>query len=140
MSDRIEEGLRRPDWRPGAPLTLLNGEVFHFRPPTIRIWRGPDESGAWRQFVGTDFGEEFDDAINECESLTQQRQDIFEYIFYFADAMLTRNYREEIRNHYKHILYFTSEEHVKKVWWAIFDLARGIDPKERISGGSPTPS
>jgi hypothetical protein len=135
MTDRIEESLRRPEWRPGAPITLLNGEVFQFRMPIIRVWRGPDESGTWRQFSGTDFGEEYDNTLNECESLAFERKDIFEHIFYFADRMLVMNYKDEIRNHYKHILYFTPEEPVKKVWWSIYDLARGVDPKGRISTG-----
>jgi hypothetical protein len=135
MSTKLEESLRRPDWQPGAPLVLLNGETFHFRPPVVRLWRkyGPDGSFAYDN--RTDLGLEYDVKLRDAETLHAEKKNIFGHIYDFADTMLTRNYREEIRDHYEEILYYSHDEKVKNLWWKIYDLGRGMDPKGVISIG-----
>lgn len=131
----VEESLRSPEWRPGSTLVLANGETFHFRTPTLRLWREPGPDGVWRRGVSTNFGPEFDAILNDCEELAYINKDIFEHIYYFADRMLVPNYRPEIRFHYRDILYFSDETAVKNMWWAIYDMARGLVPKGHTSTG-----
>jgi hypothetical protein len=140
MTSKIEESMRRPDWQPGIPLTLLNGEEFHFRPPVVRIWRQYEPGGSFLYENRTDLGTEYDVRLNDAESLQVQGKNIFDHIYHFADSMLMRNYREELRQHYGEILYFTNEQPVVDMWWKIYDLARGMVPKGDTSIGSRTPS
>lgn len=131
----IEQSLRRPDWQPGAPLPLLNGETFHFRPPIVRMWRQYEPGGTYVYRTRTDLGQEYDQRLNESERLFVENKNIYDSIYHFADAMLIRNYTEEIRGHYDEILYFSTADSVKALWGKIYDLARGIDPKEVCSIG-----
>lgn len=134
MSIQIEESLRRPDWQPGAQLVLLNGEPFHFRPPVIRLWRRYDKDS----FIydnRSDLGPEYDARLKDAERLMAEGKNVFEHMYEMADVMLVRNYREEIRDHYDEILYYTHEKNVVDLWWKIYDLGRGMDPKGVTSIG-----
>jgi hypothetical protein len=136
MTLKIEETMRRPDWQPGIPLTLLNGEEFHFRPPVVRIWRQYEPGGEFIYQNRTDMGPIYDAKLNDAESQQVQGKNIFDHIYTFADTMLMRNYQQQLRQYYDEILYFTNEKAVVDIWWRIYDLARGMVPKGDTSIGS----
>lgn len=135
----IEESLRAETFAPGIPLELLNGETFQFERPVFRgIYPAFGEGGKIEQRPSIHFGADWENCINSVEDTAKTKEgNIWPYVAWLADRMLThRNYRPEIRDHYRDILYFSvSDERTKSIWYEIYNIALGIDPKGRSSAG-----
>lgn len=137
MSEEIEQSLRSDAWAPGVAMVLSNGEAFQFeRPEFVGFYPVFDQKGNISRKLTIHFGREFEDCLDSADEAARQSGDIWPYVAWMADKMLTnRNYKPDIRHHYREILSFSREDKSMKLWFAIYDIARGIDPKERTSNG-----
>jgi hypothetical protein len=137
MSDSLEVSLRAATWKAGFPVRLCNGEVFHFEPPSILgFYPTFDGTGNVGRKLTIHLGREFEECLESAEEAARQGGDVWPYVAWMADRMLTHaNYRPEIRDHYREILYFDPKGENKKIWFDVYDIARGVDPKGRTSDG-----
>lgn len=125
-----------------VPIVLGNGEPFHFRPP--RIVQYPMFDGGQVILTATvNYGREFVERHEQAliDEVERNSDKMLEHMFYFADMMLMRNYREEVRGYYSLLLGINpNEKDTIRRLMQIWDLARGYDPKGLASDGTPIPS
>jgi hypothetical protein len=138
----IEQSLRSEDFRPGVPIRLFDGAEWHFVGPKMLMFpQWTDGDLVFRN--GTDYGPEWDRKFLDTAAAFEAGDfaGAFGRILWFADAMLVRNYRPEVRDHYDRILRFdiNDKKHIS-VFLTIWTAAGPPDPKDAFSGGSPTPS
>lgn len=138
---KIERSLRLPKFHEDVPIVLGNGEAFHFRPPRFVHYPRFDDDGNAVTCLGLNYGPEWEEQFGKSVEADLAKQDIFPYICWFADRMLRRNYKEEIRRYYSVLIFHTKDEpdSLRRLM-QIYDLARGVDPKEITSDGSGQPS
>lgn len=133
---KIEESLRLDTFHRDCPIVLGNGEPFHFRPPRFVSFPVVSEDGRIETGMDLNYGEEWTERYYRALEDEAAGKDMLENIFWFADTMLMRNYRPEIRRHYRILLYFNSKEpDSARKFMQIWDLARGYDPKGLSSDG-----
>lgn len=140
MALMIERSMRLPWFAADVPIVLGNGEAFHFRPPRFVRWPEFGADGTMDHRTGFSYGPDWVDRWELCSAAVDSGdggRDITEDVMWFADQMLMRNYKEELRRHYKSILSFTIREpdcvlRYRLIW----DLVLGNDPKGLTSDGS----
>lgn len=138
---KIEKSLRLDTFYEDVPIVLGNGEAFHFHPARFVYYPTVDEEGQVQIALRLNYGPEWEKKFEAVSGADAEQKDIFASICWFADRMLTSNYREEIRKYYDSLLYVNKHDSASiKRMWSIWDLARGWDPKEPISDGSRQPS
>jgi hypothetical protein len=139
---KIEKSLRLPTFNEDVPITLGNGEEFHFRPP--RIVQYPRfEGGRIVLCLEVNYGQAFVDRHEAAlaDDAARDNNAMLEHMFWFADMMLLRNYSEQIRHYYSLLLGVNAyEPDAVRRLMQIWDLARGYDPKGLSSDGSQTRS
>jgi hypothetical protein len=73
--DRLDEpSHRRPTFTPGVPITLSDGQSWHFAPPVLEFLPVFGDDGSIKAGVCTDIGPEFDAAVEAYESAVQATQ------------------------------------------------------------------
>jgi hypothetical protein len=137
---KIEKSLRLPGFQEDTPIVLGNGETFHIRPPRFVYYPKWGAGNEIETCVALNYGQEWEDRISDTFAEEYKDEELFERISWFADRMLTRNYREEIRAYYRYLLYVhPNEPDSKKRMYMLWDIARGFDPKGLSSDMSKRP-
>ena len=131
-----EQKLRRPDWKPGVPVKLGDGQVWELRKPRVR-WvpvRQPDGAMKTRA-TAHELGPECDQLVGVIFGDLESER------FTFADArfellcrLLTVNYHLTDKD-LQELLYLNEEEDAanKEMWINLGAVAAGRSPK-------PTPA
>jgi hypothetical protein len=137
---KIEESLRLPTFQCDVPIVLGNGEAFHFRPPRFVTYPEFDQDGKIIKCTGLNYGPDWEAHFEAATQKEERKEDIYEDVVWFADTMLRRNYKEEIRKYYKSLIYInnTERDSIRRMF-QIWDVARGFDPKGLSSDGSAQP-
>jgi hypothetical protein len=134
---KIEKSLRLPSFQEDVPIVLGNGETFHIRPPRFVHYPEFGPGGAIGIGIGLNYGPEWADRISLAWHEDVKDDELFERIAWFADRMLIRNYKEEIRHYYPMILgLHPAEPDSRRRLMMLWDIARGYDPKGITSDGS----
>lgn len=133
----IEKSLRLSHFQADQPIVLGNGETFQFRLPRRVIYPEISPDGQIQMARGWNVGDDWDDRIHEAELILKEDKIPVGLVVQFADRMLLRNYREEIRVYYRSLLAFHPDEPDSITrYLEILRLAGGIDPKGPMPDGS----
>ena len=138
---KIEKSLRLPNFQADTPVVLGNGETWHIRPPRFGFYPKFGGDGLIQTEIGLNYGPDWEQRLSETFEKELKDDELFESIAWFADQMLIRNYKEEIRSYYRFLLFVSKDEpDSQKRMYMLWDIARGYDPKGITSDGSGRPS
>jgi hypothetical protein len=134
--ESIETYLRRPDWTPGYPVRLCNGEQFHLEIPRFRS-HAEYADGKFSRVTLTQFGDEWEDHFAAVQAVFEGTgTDYLTHLTWLLDRMLESRYIDERREYYRDIFYWDNEvgdNH--EVFFDVWNLVRGVAPKKPIPDG-----
>jgi hypothetical protein len=138
MSFKIEKSLRLDTFQADCPIILGNGEAFHFRPPRFLCYPTVNQDGRILMAMGgLNYGPEWVEHTEVALEDEDNDKLTFDKICWFADRMLIRNYKEEVRKYYNILLPLHAREpETTRKFYQIWDMVRGFDPKGLTSDGS----
>jgi hypothetical protein len=126
-----EKMLRRPDWKPGVPVVLGDGQTWELRKPRVRWY--PERADAKIKVLASgshEFGPESDELLGvyfgDVESMTW---DFPTARFELAIRLLEANY-SVTNEHFRELLYFERDDPGnEEMWKSIGAIFAGSVPK-----------
>lgn len=127
-----EAAARRPDFEPGVPVTLADGQPWHFRRPTVEMYPAIGEGGSVS--VGYSFGPAYDAMMDDLEAAAPGVDQVAA-LMKLAVHLLRPNY-DLTPADYRALLPFRGgDEANAAMWQSIAATALGTGGKKPSGGG-----
>jgi hypothetical protein len=125
-----EPELRLPNWEPGVPFTLADGQVWQLRRPKVAVKVVFRDDGTTRNIATTSLGPEFHNAM----VIFKSDDDPLLGALLLGIAMLRANYNLTGEQAADLLPWVPEDEANKEHWEGIIDAAVGNAPKPSPGG------
>lgn len=131
-----EHALRQPEWKPGNPVKLADGQTWHIRKPRLRLHP---------VFVGQDaaiqtslFGPELDPLVEIISGVAEVDAHIWiSARFTIVAKLLRENYELADADLFDLLVIDSEDEANREMWKVLTGIARGEGPKPMASTSEP---